>query len=64
MTNGVSMVDNQLHQSLRMVVKFLELVICQQNYHPSSFCLSPSVTMTVGCAIQHMMALWRCIREE
>jgi len=58
------MVDNQLHQSLRMVVKILELVICQQNYLPSSFYSSPSVTMMVGCAYQHMMALWQCIREE
>jgi len=58
------MVDNQLHQSLRMVVNILELVICQQNYHPSSFYLSPSVTMMVGCTYQLMMALWQCIREE
>jgi len=58
------MVDNQLHQSLRLVVKILELVICQQNYHPSSFYPSPSVTMMVGCAVQHKMALWQCIREE
>jgi hypothetical protein len=58
------MVDNQLHHSLRMVVKILELVIGQQKYHPSSFYLSPSVTMMVGCAVQHTMALWRCIREE
>lgn len=58
------MVGNQLHHSLRMVVKIIELVICQQNYHPSSFYLSLSVTLTVGCSVQRMMALWRCIREE
>jgi hypothetical protein len=58
------MVDNHLHQSLRVVVKILELVICQQNYHPSSFYLSPSVTMMVGWGVRHMVALWQCIKEE
>jgi len=47
-----------------MVVEIQEVVICQQNYHPSSSYPSPSVTMMVGCTVQHTMALWQCIREE